>query len=203
MITKIHHHQNLTFGYIYKAGMSLTDAQTKLAQIWPDCRWHHANQKHTNNIFHIGSVVPDHADALVTSERNQGLIVYTADCLPIMLANQQTIALIHAGWLGLAQDIVRKSSEKLHHDIATAWIGPHHRSYNRSIHDHTVPDHIRSCAEQDGEHLMLNLKKMAMNQLTNEPQIYDDAECTISDPNLPSYRRGNRGDRLFSFAFRT
>lgn len=52
----------------------------------------------------------------------------TADCLPIVLCDQQgtEIAAIHAGWRGLAEGIVDNTVALLHSNPAQclAWIGP-------------------------------------------------------------------------------
>ncbi len=45
-------------------------------------------------------------DAIVTAEREVALAVQTADCLPVALVAGDVIAIVHAGWRGLAADIL-------------------------------------------------------------------------------------------------
>lgn len=47
-------------------------------------------------------------DSLATNNENIILVIRTADCLPIFLFNKDknVIGLIHAGWRGLARDII-------------------------------------------------------------------------------------------------
>lgn len=45
-------------------------------------------------------------DALITAERGVGLVVRTADCLPVAVVGGGVVAMIHAGWRGLAADIL-------------------------------------------------------------------------------------------------
>ena len=45
-------------------------------------------------------------DALITAEEEVALMVRTADCLPVLLAGGGVVAAIHAGWRGLAADIL-------------------------------------------------------------------------------------------------
>ncbi len=68
------------------------------------------------------------ADAAITRQKNQPLVIMTADCLPILLCNTAgtEIAAIHAGWRGLLNGIVQHTLEKMHAPPETllAWIGP-------------------------------------------------------------------------------
>ncbi|HVS15959.1 MAG TPA: peptidoglycan editing factor PgeF [Thermoanaerobaculia bacterium] len=66
------------------------------------------------------------ADALISSERDLGLAVYTADCLPLLIAGPTAIAAIHAGWRGLAGGVVAAALARLPDppDRLSAWIGP-------------------------------------------------------------------------------
>ena len=55
------------------------------------------------------------ADALLSKESGVTLAVRTADCVPLLLATPRSniIGTIHAGWRGLALDIVRKTIETI------------------------------------------------------------------------------------------
>jgi YfiH family protein len=70
------------------------------------------NQEHGNRIVWVdnkdsGNTV-DGTDALITHEKNLVLLVKTADCLPILLSdnNNNVIGVIHAGWRGLYSQII-------------------------------------------------------------------------------------------------
>lgn len=69
-----------------------------------------------------------HADAAITRQKDQVLAIMTADCLPIVVCDQQgsEIAAIHAGWRGLASGIMENTLAQLHSDPnqCLAWIGP-------------------------------------------------------------------------------
>ncbi len=45
-------------------------------------------------------------DALVTDAPGIGLMVWTADCVPVLLAGGGVVAAVHSGWRGSAADIV-------------------------------------------------------------------------------------------------
>lgn len=55
--------------------------------------------------------VPYEADALVTTERGLPLIIFTADCIPILLhdSTNPCIGACHAGWRGTVMDIAGKT----------------------------------------------------------------------------------------------
>jgi len=57
------------------------------------------------------SEVPYDADALITNEKGLPLVVFVADCIPILLCDPETPAIgaVHAGWRGTVLDIVGKA----------------------------------------------------------------------------------------------
>ncbi len=87
-------------------------------------------QQHTNKVI----LVNDYdsyciADAQVTNKANIALGVQTADCVPILLADEAAcvVAAIHAGWRGARSDIIASTIKKMQELGArniTAIIGP-------------------------------------------------------------------------------
>jgi YfiH family protein len=65
-------------------------------------------------------------DALTTTEQELALSVATADCVPVVVASKTRLAVIHAGWRGIASEIVIKTvaEQGLQHGPWTAWVGP-------------------------------------------------------------------------------
>lgn len=69
------------------------------------------------------------ADGLVTTSGNLGLTILTADCLPLLLADEEgkVIGACHAGWRGAAGGIVANTTDAMRRAGATnitALIGP-------------------------------------------------------------------------------
>jgi YfiH family protein len=65
-------------------------------------------------------------DAIWTDERQRPLLVVTADCLPIALARldaKPALALVHAGWRGLAEGVVEAAVAAVDGELA-AVVGP-------------------------------------------------------------------------------
>lgn len=68
-------------------------------------------------------------DALLTPLSGVGLVVQTADCVPVLLAGDGAVGAVHAGWRGAAAGVVAAAAEaflRLIDDRTTAraWLGP-------------------------------------------------------------------------------
>ena len=79
-------------------------------------------QVHSTNVFAVGTEHRGKAlkpsaegDALLTNQPNVALVVFTADCVPILLHDpvKNVIGAVHAGWRGTANDIMAKAVEKM------------------------------------------------------------------------------------------
>lgn len=90
------------------------------------------DQQHTDIAIELTSIKQhesvDVADASWTSTAKMVPVVMTADCLPVLVASKdgKAVAAIHAGWKGLAKNIISKTIKKMGvapQDL-TAWIGP-------------------------------------------------------------------------------
>ena len=66
------------------------------------------------------------ADAFYTSMHGLTLGIQTADCVPVLLASQNSeiIAAIHCGWRSVIDGILEKVIEQTNHNLSLAAIGP-------------------------------------------------------------------------------
>ena len=106
-------------GHRIRAFQELTDPPR------PELAW--PRQIHSDRVLEpAGAGVCGEADALMTRRRGLAVSVATADCVPIIVAAAGAMAAIHAGWRGLAQNIIDRALEELDADSSTAraWIGP-------------------------------------------------------------------------------
>lgn len=176
-----------------------------------------SHQKHGD---HIGLVTQAHkglaesnespfesADALIATEPNTYLALFTADCLPLFVADQKTnnLATIHAGWQGLAKGIIQKTIRKMQglgskENDLLVWIGPHikvcHylldlRSSSYEKKKQAFGDQADVVARRNNQEF-LDLTKVAMRQLETagitKEQIEVSADCTAC-----------HSDRFFSY----
>lgn len=68
---------------------------------------------------------PLEGDGLVTQRKGHALMMMTADCLPVVLGNNNgtEVANLHAGWRGLAHGIVENTIAEMQSKPTWAWLG--------------------------------------------------------------------------------
>lgn len=160
-------------------------------------------------------------DALVTERRGLALTVVTADCVPVLLAAEQAIAAIHAGWRGLAQSILPATLDRIaaadslrgrpSGATITAWIGPAIGSCCYEVGDDVarqVCAASSAAVAQEGPRGRphLDLVRAARIQLERWGNVHVQAhdDCTrCNDARLWSYRRdGLRAGRNLAAIWR-
>ena len=156
------------------------------------------------------------SDALITNDAGCALVVFTADCTPILLFDQITgaVGAVHAGWRGTAADIAGKTVRTMvvefgcHPENIRAAIGPN-IGYCCFETDRDVPEAIIQTfgneAEQfirkEGEKYRVDLKAvnaLALRRAGVENIEISDA-CTMCDPDrfwshrITGAARGSQG----------
>ncbi|HEY1773128.1 MAG TPA: peptidoglycan editing factor PgeF [Gammaproteobacteria bacterium] len=99
--------------------------QMNLGRVEP--RW--LSQVHGTRVAVLdGTPVTQPADAAVAVGRGEACVVMTADCLPVILCDQEgtTVAAAHAGWRGLSAGVLEATvqSMPIAPDKLMAWFGP-------------------------------------------------------------------------------
>lgn len=124
------------------------------------------------------------ADGQATALPGIGLVVLTADCLPIAVAGGGAVAMLHAGWRGLAAGIIDEGVRAVRElggpgPLAAA-IGP---GAGRCCYE--VGADVRAEFARHGEHVadgrMLDLKAVAAAELRHAgvEDVQDIGLCTI------------------------
>ncbi len=83
----------------------------------PPANTHFANQVHGTDVVLLSPATAPHAaqrsaaDALIATAPGQTVAVKTADCLPLLIADQDTraVAVVHAGWRGLFAGVLQNT----------------------------------------------------------------------------------------------
>jgi YfiH family protein len=134
--------------------------------------------------------LPD-ADGQVTAARGVAPIVLTADCLPVALVAPEGVAMLHAGWRGLAGGILAEGAEALRalgaSRIAAA-IGP-----GAGPCCYEVGDEVHAAFGTSGR--TVDLKAIARGRLEDAgvEEIHDCGLCTMCDPERFFSHRRDRG----------
>jgi hypothetical protein len=159
---------------------------------------------HSNHALAVhGPGEAGEGDALVTRSTDLALAVFTADCLPILLAARGEVAAVHAGWRGLASGVIAAAVAQIDEEVAAAWIGPAigrccyevGADVAAAVADASAPDVVGTGA---GKRPHLDLVAAARHQLRSagvaSERIHALGPCTRCDAtSLWSYRRDGPG----------
>ena len=136
---------------------------------------------------------PPEADGHATARREFAPTVLTADCLPIALAADGAVAMLHAGWRGLAAGVIDEGVSAVREvggrGPITAAIGP-----GAGPCCYEVGEEVLTVFGEDGP--TLDLKKLARARLDHAgvATVHDVGLCTIcSAPDLFFSHRRDRG----------
>jgi len=150
------------------------------------------------------------ADGIATNTLNHVCPILTADCLPILLCNQQgdRIAAVHAGWRGLANGVVENAiaSFGFNNQNIMAWlgpaIGPENFEVGQDVYDSFVQHDViakQAFKQTDDTHYSSDIYLLARQRLRalGVIDIYGGQLCTFNDPTrFFSYRRNNVTGRM-------
>jgi polyphenol oxidase len=151
-----------------------------------------------------GQALPIDADGHATALPGIGPMVLTADCLPVALGSASAVAMIHAGWRGLAAGVLEEGLRALREVGGTARvhavIGP-----GAGICCYEVGPEVHAAfgdAHRSGQNI--DLRAIARDRLLRAgvADVADVAACTICDQRFFSHRReGDRAGRQAGVAW--
>ncbi len=142
---------------------------------------------------------PEEADGQATATAGVAGVVLTADCLPIAIAGAGALAMIHAGWRGLAAGVVCQGVAAVRElgaqEPLAAAIGP-----GAGPCCYEVGEEVQAVFEDRGPAVRrgrhLDLKEIARVELRRAgvTEVHDVELCTIcSEPSLFFSHRRDRG----------
>jgi YfiH family protein len=142
---------------------------------------------------------PPEADGQITTTRGVAPMVLTADCLPIVISAPDGVAVLHAGWRGLAGGIVARGAQALREagagEPVAAAIGP---GVGGCCYEVGPDVHAAFAGYGDDVHDggRIDLKAIAAQALARAgvAQVHDVGLCTMcSDSSLFFSHRRDRG----------
>lgn len=165
-------------------------------------------QTHTADVVIVEDDPRRNVDASITRSKTTPLVILTADCLPIVLCNQEgtEIAAVHAGWRGLFHGIIQHTLQKMNAPSHTlmAWIGPAicKNCYETSLEIKTQFLEKYPYLAHTFSHRHADLSLMAEEILKQHGvrQVYPSHVCTFEEKNrCYSYRRSAQTGRIGTF----
>jgi polyphenol oxidase len=161
-------------------------------------------QVHGAAVRRVGTLDPEpgEADGQATALEGLAVMVQVADCLPVAVATPGAVAMLHAGWRGLAAGVLEEGVAALR-ELAgdgplAAVIGPGARGCC-----YEVGDEVRAAFGTTGR--TVDLPTLAARRLAaaGVETIEDVCRCTICDERFFSFRReGEAAGRQAGMAWR-
>lgn len=143
------------------------------------------------------------ADGQATAARGLGVMVLTADCLPVALGCRGAVAMLHAGWRGLAAGVLEEGVRALRELGGTepicALIGPGAGSCC-----YEVGAEVHEALTGEPHAGRIDLRAVARRRLlaAGAAEVCDVPLCTICDERFFSHRReGARAGRQAGVAW--
>lgn len=220
--------RGVVHGFIGKDGFfrgeRLSSDLADLAQATASNSIFHLKQVHSADV-HVASSgyslegVSSGDGWIIDMENNRGCwVIFTADCLPLMISFRKYMVLLHAGWRGLAKGIVYQGVRRLLEvsggvskgDNIEMVVGPAASSDSYEV-GNEVLDQIGPSAVsviRDGR-LYLSLSETAVAQFCEASHeagltstVYNCAVCTMNDRRWHSHRRDqeSRGSNVMFFS---
>lgn len=125
----------------------------------------------------------DRVDAHTTRASGLGLLVLAADCLPVALASPGRVAMVHAGWRGLAAGVIERTLDHFEERPA-AVLGPAIAPCCYEVGPEVLAAFDDVPGAASGR--MLDLKAVARTRLAaaGVERVEDVALCTSCRPDL-------------------
>jgi YfiH family protein len=130
------------------------------------------NQVHGRDVVNANqAIAASSGDVIIDYGDGFAVAVLVADCLPILLVDEDspTLAVVHAGWRGLENNVLQSALEGFeHHDAVHAFLGPCISAASYQVgpevaeHFTTVPGAV---TPDTGDRSRLDLRSVAVAQL--------------------------------------
>lgn len=177
-------------------------------------------QEHTNTVFHLEAnttITEPIADASYATAPNLVCAVLTADCVPILVCDQNgtIVAAIHAGWKGIANGAIESTIKEMNVNPTNllAWLGPaigkNCFETGEDVRETFVTHNpeAKKAFTLHNNRFLTNIYLLASQRLNSVgvTKIYGGEYCTFTQKKLFfSFRRdGDNSDRMASLIWLT
>ena len=158
------------------------------------------NQTHSDHVEVVDSAGIVDADAVVTQSEGIALAVQVADCIPLLISSESSVAAVHVGRRGLLNHITLKTLEKMSGSSFSAHLGPSicGRCYEvgEDVYREVIAAFPLAAATSSQGSFSLDLSHALAHQLREKGvEVTVDSRCTVETPELFSYRRDGQTGR--------
>jgi YfiH family protein len=155
-------------------------------------------QSHSDlvSVVSVAAISPG-ADGLVTTNRGIALAVRVADCLPLLLISNESVAAVHVGRKGLLNQVALnavKKMKELGSTQITGLVGPHICGACYEVDSQMYEDIVKDHPATGGKVNHLNLFAGLESQLAGI-KLTNLSICTKENPEYFSYRAGDKTGR--------
>ena len=160
-----------------------TNNLNNLKEIFKKNKISYLKQVHSDKVYIYDGTndIKDYeGDAIITKDEDSIIGVFTADCVPIILVDddRKIVAAIHSGWRGTYDSITKNTVKKLVEEFGCregsikAFIGPH----------------IRQCCYEVSEDLR---EKFLLKKKTHEDKLFKGRKLSLEECILQDLRESN------------
>jgi YfiH family protein len=166
--------------------------------------WAYANQMHGGVVATVDAAgLAGSVDGLITERPGLPLAIATADCVPIIVEGDRSVAVLHAGWRSVAAGIIEAGLEAMRTlgDIPRrAAIGP---SIGPCCYE--VGDEVRAAIGGYGAMTTFGTQSVdlwsAAADRLGDVDVHRTDVCTYTDTTYRSYRRNGTEQRQVTVAW--
>tara|TARA_B100001996_G_C18433944_1_gene505673 strand:+ start:30 stop:599 length:570 start_codon:yes stop_codon:yes gene_type:complete len=152
-------------------------------------------QTHSDKVLEVDKPGIYEADALITKQKKLALVVRTADCMPVLISDNEKIGVIHIGWKGLENRIFFKTISKFNLPKLKISVGPHAKKCCYEVKE-DLESKFNSYCIRDENKIYLDLSKEIRDFCKENKIDLEIAEvCTIENKKYNSYRRDKTKNR--------
>ena len=143
------------------------------------------------------------ADGLVTDRPGLPMVIATADCVPVIIEGDRSVAVVHAGWRGVAAGVIPAGLDAIRAEGDTprrAAIGPSIGPCCYEVGDEVLSAIPRHKSTTTFGTPSVDLWAAAEYQL-HGLEVWRSDRCTFTAPGLWSYRRDGTANRQIAVAW--
>ena len=160
------------------------------------------DQNHSDKVLHVKNAGSYKSDGIFTSNKKLGLVVRTADCMPILLKDDSNIGAVHIGWKGVKNKIINNAIKHFKVSELIMSVGPHAQPCCYEVKDDVSKYLYKYVDIREGKKYLNMLESLKDLSSKFEFQIEFSSICTICDNAYNSYRENKTNERQYGIIWK-